>query len=626
MNKLKEALVINRKGFALMQELEPRLFWSSIIQGIFEAIYPYIPFFFTSRILTLLISGTIDNELWYLVIGALLSSFVTMIIYQGLSHTRVSLFWRAMDKKEMLLNKKVIHMDYEFIEDSAIHEQLNSVRMNEFTGGHGMHRLFNSSKDLIKHLTSIIVASIFLGSLFNSHSQQQVVQLSIDSPWITAGFIAFLLIYVFLVISMNQTTAEKVGAFMQKGVKINNVAGYFFPMLMNYNSGKEIRLYQQYPYIDKILDDFDAAAKDATLGIARLSRKADIISTSISYVILATGYLWIIAKAFNGAIPPGAVVQYAGALSLFMREFPELLWLVAEFIRNTKVLKGFFDFLELKTDRHEGTLPVEKRQDHEYTLEARNVSFKYPGSDEYVLKNINLEIAVGEKLAIVGMNGSGKTTFIKLLCRLYDPTEGQILLNGIDIQKFDYQEYLRLLSVVFQDFQLYSFQLGENVAASKDVDEEAAVEALDEAGFSDRYQTLQDKLDTYLYKNYAETGIEISGGEAQKIAMARAIYKDAPIIILDEPTAALDPLSEFEMYTNFAEVVGNRTAIYISHRLSSVRFCDRIAVFDQGNIVQTGSHQELVQDKENKYYELWQAQAQYYTKDKEGNVQEVALA
>ena len=440
------------------------------------------------------------------------------------------------------------------------------------------------------------------------------------------GFIAFLLVYIWIVIGMNRVAADKVGEYIQNGVKINNMGGYFFPMLMNYNSGKEIRLYQQYPYVDSILDGFETMTKDTTLGIARVSRRTAIISTSLSYLILASGYLWIIAKAFNSAIPPGAVVQYAGALSLFMREFPDLLWLIAEFIRNTAVLTGFFDFLELKTDRHEGTLPVEKRQDHEYTLEARNVSFRYPGSDEYVLQNINLKIGVGEKLAIVGMNGSGKTTFIKLLCRLYDPTEGQILLNGIDIQKFDYQEYLRLLSVVFQDFQLYSFQLGENVAASKEVDKEAAVEALDEAGFSNRYETLEDKLNTYLYKNYDEAGIEISGGEAQKIAMARAIYKNAPIVILDEPTAALDPLSEFEMYTNFAEVVGNRTAIYISHRLSSVRFCDRIAVFYQGNIVQTGTHQKLVQDKEGKYYELWQAQAQYYTKDKEGNVQEVALA
>ncbi|WP_373761435.1 ABC transporter ATP-binding protein [Jeotgalibaca porci] len=276
----------------------------------------------------------------------------------------------------------------------------------------------------------------------------------------------------------------------------------------------------------------------------------------------------------------------------------------------------------MKTDRHEGTLPVEKRLDNEYTLEARNVSFAYPGSDEYVLKNVNLKLEVGEKLAIVGMNGSGKTTLIKLLCRLYDPTEGQILLNGIDIRKYDYQEYLRLLAVVFQDFQLYAFHLGENVAASKVVNEESAVGALEKAGFSERGRTLKDGLDTYLYKNYDESGIEVSGGEAQKIAMARAIYKKAPIVLLDEPTAALDPLSEFEMYTNFSEVVGNRSAIYISHRLSSVRFCDRIAVFEQGAIIQEGTHSELVQKQDGKYFELWHAQAQYYQKDK---AQEVVL-
>ena len=213
---------------------------------------------------------------------------------------------------------------------------------------------------------------------------------------------------------------------------------------------------------------------------------------------------------------------------------------------------------------------------------------------------------------MVGKNGSGKTTFIKLLCRLYDPTEGEILLNGINIKKYDYEEYKTIFSVVFQDFKLFSFSLGENVAASVAYEEEKVISCLEKAGFGERLKNLEKGVHTYLYRNFDEDGIEISGGEVQKAALARALYKDAPFIILDEPTAALDPVAEFEIYSRFNEIVGEKTAVYISHRLSSCRFCNDIAVFDEGRLVQRGSHEELVADKDGKYYELWQAQAQYY--------------
>lgn len=216
-------------------------------------------------------------------------------------------------------------------------------------------------------------------------------------------------------------------------------------------------------------------------------------------------------------------------------------------------------------------------------------------------------------MAVVGENGSGKTTFIKLLCRLYDPTEGVILLNGIDIKKYDYDEYMSIFSVVFQDFKLFSFSLGQNVAANTNYDESRVIECLTKSGFSDRLAKMPKGLQTCLYKNFDEEGVEISGGEAQKIALARALYKNAPFIILDEPTAALDPISEYEIYSNFNRIVGNKTAIYISHRLSSCRFCNDIAVFSNGSLIQRGSHDMLIQDENGKYHELWNAQAQYYT-------------
>jgi ATP-binding cassette subfamily B protein len=215
-------------------------------------------------------------------------------------------------------------------------------------------------------------------------------------------------------------------------------------------------------------------------------------------------------------------------------------------------------------------------------------------------------------MAVVGMNGSGKTTMIKLLCRLYDPTEGAITLNGIDIKQYDYGEYLSIFSVVFQDFKLFSFSLGQNVAASVDFDGGRAMDSLKKAGLSERGPFMHKGLDTPIYKDFEEDGVEISGGEAQKIALARALYKNAPFIVLDEPTAALDPIAEAEIYSKFDEIVGDKTAIYISHRLSSCRFCDDIAVFHEGELIQRGSHDSLLSDTDGKYYELWNAQAQYY--------------
>ena len=261
---------------------------------------------------------------------------------------------------------------------------------------------------------------------------------------------------------------------------------------------------------------------------------------------------------------------------------------------------------------YQGSLTTEKRSDRNYEVEFRNVSFKYPGSDEYALRNLSIKFKIGSRLAVVGRNGSGKTTFIKLLCRLYDPTEGEILLNGADIRKYSYSDYLSIFSVVFQDFRLFSFPLAQNVAVAEEYDSGKVIGCLEEAGFGQRLATLSQGIETPLYKDFDEKGVEISGGEAQKIALARALYKDAPFVILDEPTAALDPIAEAEIYAKFNDMVGDRTAIYISHRLSSCRFCDVIAVFDKGQIVQKGSHEELAADAAGKYYELWNAQAQYY--------------
>lgn len=228
-----------------------------------------------------------------------------------------------------------------------------------------------------------------------------------------------------------------------------------------------------------------------------------------------------------------------------------------------------------------------------------------------MLKNINIKFDLGHRLAIVGQNGSGKTTFIKLLLRIYDPDEGQILLNGIDIKKYKYEDYLKIFSVVLQNFNLFAYPIAENVAGSKDYDESRVIQSLKDAGVYNRVMEMKHGIDTYLYKDIDEDGVKISGGEAQKIAIARALYQDAAFIILDEPTAALDPIAEQEIYEHLGTIVKDRTAIFISHRLSSCKFADRIVVFDQGMIIENGAHIDLL-NKEGKYKELWESQAKFY--------------
>lgn len=245
-------------------------------------------------------------------------------------------------------------------------------------------------------------------------------------------------------------------------------------------------------------------------------------------------------------------------------------------------------------------------------LEFRNVSFKYPNTDRMILKNISMKIKKGESLSLVGVNGAGKTTLVKLICRLYEPTEGEILINGIPVETIPYDQYSELLGVVFQDFKIFAFTAAENVALSTRYDEKRLVDCMDRSDILKKIESLPEGHSTFLSKEFNENGVELSGGEVQKLAIARTLYKDPPMIILDEPTSALDPIAEYEIYQKFHELVKGRTAVYISHRLSSTRFTDKIAVFADGELREFGSHSELMSIDDGVYKNMFEMQAQYY--------------
>ena len=378
-------------------------------------------------------------------------------------------------------------------------------------------------------------------------------------------------------------------------------------------SGMDSRFYRQQEIVGKIDKDLAEGHKKVYSRINNLDFALRIPSYLFSKGSELCSYLVIALYCSLGAFPVGSVIKYVGYLGLLTGNIGILFFDLMELKNNEQFLETYLEYFDIKNDMYQGSLSVEKRSDKQFDIEFKDVSFRYAGADEYALKHISLNLKVGERLAVVGRNGSGKTTFIKLLCRLYDPTEGEIYMNDFNVRKYNYRQYLDLFSVVFQDYNLLAMPLGNNVASAAHWDTVKAEQKLFEVGFGERYKEMPQKLETPLYKNFDEDGVNISGGEAQKIALARALYKDAPFIILDEPTAALDPIAEAEIYSKFDEIVGDKTAIYISHRLSSCRFCDDILVFHEGSIVQHGAHEALLAQAGGKYAELWNAQAQYYT-------------
>ena len=229
---------------------------------------------------------------------------------------------------------------------------------------------------------------------------------------------------------------------------------------------------------------------------------------------------------------------------------------------------------------------------------------------------MNLKINAGERLAVVGLNGAGKTTMIKLLLRLYDPTEGVITLNGVDIKKYDREEYYKLFAPVFQDVETFAFPIAENVSmkTGADTDKDRVVKALDEAGLKEKIEGLKKGIDTYITNIVEDDGIDLSGGEKQKLALARALYKDADVVVLDEPTSALDAIAEQQLYERFDRMIGKKSAVYISHRLASTRFCDNIAMFKDGEMIEYGSFDELM-SKNGEYANMFNIQAKYYNED-----------
>lgn len=613
----REVWSVTLRGFRLLYRMQPKALLTDVILAIWNALTPYVGISFSAQIIDELAGERNPERLWSLVLLTLGSAAIISLIGALLSRLNNAESKKVWSSYEHLFVAKNLDMDFVRVDDPETHKLLSTVQQN-LGGGWGLMRIRWSLNSVISPIFSILGGIALTVTLVTSRVPESAGRWTILNDPL---FFVMIIAVMVAVSCVSSLIRNKAGTYYAASSGDHNLANRLFSWFgfvgQKKSDAANMRMYR----IDRICLTH-SLNKHGLFGsrgyFAELNRGKvgvlNMVSGTVSHIFTLIVYLYVCLKAWAGAFGVGGVTQYISAVSNIAGSVGSFLSIWGDIRNNAPFVKLFFEYMDLPNVMYQGSLTTEKRSDNKYAVEFRNVSFKYPGTDVWALRNVSMKFKNGQRLAVVGKNGSGKTTFIKLLCRLYDPTEGEILLNGIDIRKYDYHDYMGIFSVVFQDFKLFPYTIGQNVASARQYDANRVKDCLVKAGFGERLAEMEAGTETYLYKDRSDDGINISGGEAQKIAIARALYKESPFIILDEPTAALDPIAEAEIYSKFNDIVGDRTAIYISHRLSSCRFCDEIVVFDEGAVIQHGTHEALVADTGGRYYELWNAQAQYYTK------------
>lgn len=606
MAKFKETMENLKSVMALYQRSHRSMAAVLICYGLAAASQPFGSLFFSAAILDDVIVGDIRRAVYHLLwlLGCnLILGVIVRICTQVLNSWKKTIDHQV----EMQTNEKAYRMEFEELEKPDTLDAINRVRISILSNG-GMGYLLTQLMNMMASIFGCLWSAGFILHLFSRTGNGSGGP--VDSVWavllLAAGYAV-----IFITGNRIQCRANRVNYESKKeGEHTNSLFSYFYSLIFNYKNGKDIRLYRMQ---DIVLNRMDralapgqarAAQEFKNLGIAEGANRL------LLQIAACLSYVFVCGKVLSGSISIGSVLLYAGAINRLTENISEIAKTWNTIYYQIQYLKEYKAFIDRPNMHYDGTLPIEKRNDKRYELTFDHVTFCYPGTTEPVLRDVSFKFDIGRRYALVGRNGAGKSTLIKLLCRLYEPTSGRILLNGVDIGLYDYDEYVQIFSVVFQDFRLFAFPLDENVAGSAEVDARKAQKSLEQAGFGERLKTLPKGLSTRLYHNTGE-GIELSGGEAQKVAIARALYKDAPFVVLDEPTAALDPLAEAEVYQHFNELIQNKTAIYISHRMSSCQFCDEILVLEDGQIAERGSHEELVAGG-GLYAQLYEAQAVHY--------------
>ena len=623
---MKKNMKVIAGGIGLIEGLSPGFLPCCVLQACLNALSPFINIYLSAALINGLLEG------WGMICllqGVCVMALLNLVCgglaawTERLVNVKQNALFAQYDWK---LNSRMMELSYEEVERYEVQALRERIRQMANVNGMGLWNLVNPVKAVVRSVFTILFAiAIFCAVFVQCGPGEGLLTGFFCSAWASAGLAALILGNICVNLYTVSRSTKKVFAAFAGLVPINQVYSYYLENYIDtYHSGKDIRLYRQGDLIRSEMGKLLRDGREPMKRLKGIEFRYNGLGSLAGFAMNLTIYLTVGMRALAGLFPVGSIVQYVGGIGQFVSGFTTFAAQITLLNSNVEALELILRYLGMGEPEEKsgligrgggqcgGKTVLEEplRSADSLEIEFRNVSFTYPGTESKALDNLSFAIHPGEKLAVVGVNGSGKTTMIKLLCGLYEPDQGEILVNGRDIRELDQEACRKLFGVVFQDFQLFSFGLGQNLAGSRIYDGERARAALEEAGFGARLAGMD--LETSLYKDFDPQGVEISGGEAQKIAIARALYRQAPILILDEPTAALDPQAEYEVYEKLNHISENRTAIFISHRMSSCRFCGRILVLDGGRLVQEGSHEELLRDSGGRYFELWHAQEQYY--------------
>ncbi len=571
-----------------------------LLNCLFSAIEPFVFIFVSGKLVKYLIEGRAFKEIVTLSLVGAAISLAVYVIKNITENYKMEYMDYLNCKEKNLLIKGMFNLDFKDFESKEYKDKISRHRQETDGIGGVYYETLYLLSDFVSGVLTIIIAAISLGGFYKTLNQSVDIKILGERYFPLILLAALIILSVLLAIFRKKVEEKNEDDREEYSVKYK-IYDFYMRLLSDYESLKQIKIFDEKPFIKRELNEKfvkDGLSLDRRVSVRTAFSQAmnEFLMTGINVLFL----LVLAVKAIGGLFGADALIIYYGAF----KEIVDGIKLLIESVGYKKSIEPkieiLYDVIALKSESDEGKYIEESTEN---AIVAKNICFAYPGSDKNALEEIDVTIKNGEKIAIVGENGSGKTTFINLLTGLYRPTSGEIFVNG---KTPTLENTSKEAGVVSQDFFLFSFMLGENVAASRDVDIKNAKLALETSGFGDKYP-----LETYLYKDIDEDGVDVSGGEAQKIALARAIYGDKKLLLFDEPTSKLDPKSEMKVFESFNEVSKGKTAIFVSHRMSACKFADRIILFEKGKISAIGTHEEMLKGSE-RYREMWEAQAKYF--------------
>jgi len=551
---------------------------------------------FLSRLIVDRITGYDTGENLAVVICAFCAVRLVTVVLQTYYNSN---WWRYISTRMKMTQKKnlkIMRIDFEHLEDSDVMDCCQKAERAVSNNNSGPEGMIREMAALLSNL-SVAVAGLFILGVVNP----LLITLAVD-------------FWLFNRISKEdkEQVWDKLSTWWRKNNYMENIT-------RDFAAAKDIRMFGLTGWLMQKYQELMAERFEKEQLHQRIWQRQRMMTCVTMLLSQGLIYAWLIYAVVTGRMTLGGFTLYLSSYNTFAGAVWMVMRGIAELIAKSREVDDFRSFMDFDGgDEDLGGIQVPVSEDYEFTF--RDVSFRYPKAEQYALEHLNLTLKAGERLAVVGLNGAGKSTFIKLLLRLYEPTEGEILLNGVNVKEYNKHSYYKLFAPAFQTVELFAFPLAENVSMQppQETDCAKAKERLQDAGLSEKLADLPDGVHTQMLKVIYDDGVDLSGGERQKLALARALYKDAPIVVLDEPTAALDALAESRLYENFDRLIGGKSAVYISHRLSSTRFCDRVAMFVDGKLAELGTH-EMLMEQNGKYAEMFRIQAQYYVEEVQEN-------